>query len=100
MDRFAPGMFSHVVGVDDVLHAKPAPEGLLRIMDKVPHRRIWYVGDTVDDARAAQEAAVPFIGISSPSAPDPVKLAALLKEEGAIAVLEDVNTLEKELLSS
>ena len=35
---------------------KPDPEGLLKICSTVPHDKCWYVGDTVDDARASSAA--------------------------------------------
>jgi HAD superfamily phosphatase len=94
LNRFGKGIFDPVVGVDDVSNAKPHPEGLHKIRTAVPHRKAWYLGDTVDDARAARAAGVPFIGIASPSAPRREELAQLLREEGAIAVLDDINSLE------
>lgn len=94
LTRFAPNLFGQVTGVDDVVHAKPAPEGILKIRDVIPHDKVWYVGDTVDDARAAKAATVPFIGIAAPGSPRVKTLISLLKEEGAIAVLDDINQME------
>jgi HAD superfamily phosphatase len=94
LSRFAPNLFGQVVGVDDVVHAKPAPEGILKIRDAVPHDIIWYVGDTVDDARAAKAADVPFIGIAAPASPRVKTLISLLKHEGAMVVLDDINQME------
>ena len=94
LDRFAKTIFNPVVGVDHVKNAKPHPEGLHKIRAEVPHRKAWYVGDTVDDARASSAAGVPFIGIASPSAPRHAELAQLLRDEGAVAVLDDINSLE------
>jgi phosphoglycolate phosphatase-like HAD superfamily hydrolase len=82
-------MFSPVIGADDVSHGKPHPEGILRIREMVPHNRVWYIGDTVDDARAAKAAGVPFIGVAAQNH----EVAALLKTEGAQIVLEDINAL-------
>ena len=95
LNRFAPGVFTEVIGVDDVLHPKPSPEGLLKISNNTPHLKVWYVGDSVDDSRAAKQARIPFIGIASKSAPDSKRLAALLKEDGAIAVLDNINEMER-----
>jgi HAD superfamily phosphatase len=95
LNRFAPGMFTEVIGVDDVLHPKPSPEGLLKISNTTPHLNVWYVGDSVDDSRAAKEARIPFIGIASKHAPDSTRLAELLKADGAIAVLENINEMER-----
>lgn len=97
LDRFAKNVFHPVVGVDHVQHAKPHPEGLRKIRSSVPHRNAWYLGDTVDDARASRAAGVPFIGIASPAAPRHAELASLLRNEGAVAVLDDINSLEAAL---
>ena len=50
---------------EHVAEAKPAPDGLLAIQRRNPGRKLWYVGDTVDDARSARAAGVPFIGIAA-----------------------------------
>jgi len=94
LDRFAKGIFDPVVGVDHVSNAKPHPEGLHKIRAAVKHRKAWYLGDTVDDARAASAAGVPFIGIAAPAAPRHAELVQLLRDEGAVAVLDDINSLE------
>jgi HAD superfamily phosphatase len=93
--RCAPHLrFSPIVGSDDVIRHKPDPEGLLKICKGSSAKRRWYIGDTVDDARCAREAAVPFIGIAAPANPRYAELVALLKAEKAIAVLDDINALE------
>ncbi len=94
LDRFAPGTFELVVGCDDVTKTKPDPEGLHRICSAYQHRACWYVGDTVDDARAAKAAGIPFVGIAAPGNPRYGKLVDLLRGQGAIAVLDDINGLE------
>jgi HAD superfamily phosphatase len=93
LKRFSPNTFHPVVGVDDVSKPKPHPEGILKIRDMVPHKRVWYAGDTVDDARSARAAGVPFIGIASPAALRRDELIALFQNEGAVAVIEDINQL-------
>jgi HAD superfamily phosphatase len=96
--RFAPELrFQPIVGADDVPNHKPAPDGLLHIGKLAPDSELWYVGDTVDDARSAKAAGVPFIGIAAPSSPWRDTLAALLNAEGARAVLDDINQLEDAL---
>ena len=87
-------LFDPVVGVDHVAHAKPHPEGLHKIRAAVEHGKAWYLGDTVDDARASRAAGVPFIGIAAPAAPRHEELTQLLRDEGAVAVLDDINSLE------
>ncbi|MBM3744792.1 MAG: HAD-IA family hydrolase [Acidobacteria bacterium] len=93
--RSAPGLRFHpIITTDDVARSKPDPEGLLRIAELVPGRKLWYVGDTLDDARCARAAGAPFIGVAAPSNPRAAELARLLRQEGALAVLDDVNQLE------
>jgi HAD superfamily phosphatase len=94
LNRFLPGIFDPVVGADDVARLKPDPEGLHKICQTVAHGQCWYVGDTVDDARASRAANIPFIGIAAAANPRRRELVRLLREEGAIAVLEDINSLE------
>lgn len=94
LSRFLPNLFDPVVGADDVARTKPDPEGLLKICSSVPHGKCWYVGDTVDDARASSAAQIPFIGIAAPGSPRHDDLLRLLRAEGAVAVLDDINGLE------
>ena len=83
-----------LVTSDDVEHEKPAPDGLLKIAAMRPGRQMLYVGDTVDDARSAKSANVPFIGIAAPNSPKHEELAALLQSEGAIRVLGNINEIQ------
>jgi len=94
LNRFAPGLFGLVVGSDDVSKPKPDPEGIHKIRGIVEHRACWYVGDTIDDARSAKAAGVPFVGIAAPANPRYGELVDILRGEGAVAVLDDINTLE------
>ena len=96
LNRFAGGVVFHpVIGMDDVEHHKPHPEGLLRILEANPGRKIYYIGDTVDDARCARAAEVPFIGIAAPSNPRYIDLVFLFQEEGAYAIVDDINFLQE-----
>lgn len=94
LDRFNSSAFDPIVGSDHVVHGKPDPEGLLKICSSVGHGKCWYVGDTVDDARASRAANVPFIGIAARENPRYGELVKLLREEGAVAVIDDINSLE------
>ena len=94
LDRFAKTTFNPVIGLDHVENPKPHPEGLHKARAAVLHKKIWYLGDTVDDARSARAAEVPFIGVASPKAPRHTELTALLRKEGAVAVIDDINSLE------
>lgn len=82
-----------LVTADDVVNEKPAPDGLLKIAAMRAGKRLLYVGDTVDDARAAKAARVPFIGICAPDSLRHDEIVRLLNAEGALAVLGDVNEI-------
>jgi HAD superfamily phosphatase len=85
--------------VDDVINPKPAPEGLNKIIERNRYRKVWYVGDSVDDALAAREARIPFIGIAARNSPNRKALAEILKDRGAYAVIEDINEMEPKLFA-
>jgi len=95
LERFAPALrFDPVVGQEDVERGKPAPDGLRKIAAVTAAPRLLYVGDTVDDARSARAAGVPFYGVAAAASPRRDELVGLLKSEGAVTVLEDINQLE------
>ena len=73
---------------------KPAPDGLHLIVEAHPGARLWYIGDTIDDGRAAKSAGVAFIGVAAPASPQRDELVRLFRDEGAIAVIDDINQLE------
>jgi HAD superfamily phosphatase len=94
LKRFAPNLaFDPIVTADDVKNPKPAPDGLNIIKARHPEKSIWYIGDTVDDARAALGAGVPFIGVAAKDSPRYQELAEALKREGAFVVIEEINQL-------
>lgn len=82
-----------LVTANDVECEKPAPEGLLKIAALRPSKKLLYVGDTVDDARCARAANVPFIGIVSPNHERRAEILELFRLEGAIQVLGDINEI-------
>jgi HAD superfamily hydrolase (TIGR01548 family) len=86
-DRFV------LVTANDVECEKPAPDGLLKIAAMHPAKKLLYIGDTVDDARCAKAAYVPFIGIAARNSPRRDVLVDLLRLEGAIQVIEDINEI-------
>jgi len=93
LQRFAPNLvFDPIVAMEDVANPKPAPDGLLSIAGAA-----FYVGDTVDDARAARAAKVPFIGIAAPSNPLYIDLVFLFQGERAYAIVDDINYLREVL---
>jgi HAD superfamily phosphatase len=96
--RFAPAIaFDPILCADDVARSKPAPDGLLMIAERNPGRKLIYVGDTVDDARSARAAGVPFIGVASPEHSRRTEILELFHHEHAIAVVETVNQIEEVL---
>jgi len=82
-----------LVSANDVESEKPAPDGLLKIAALHPGKKLLYIGDTVDDARCAKAAYVPFIGIAARHSPRRDELVDLLRLEGAIQVIEDINEI-------
>jgi HAD superfamily phosphatase len=92
--RFVPHLRFHpTVTADEVTHPKPAPDGLQQIQAYFPSKTIWYFGDTVDDARSARDAQVPFFGIASPDSLRRDELISRLYEYGALRVIPDINEL-------
>ena len=82
-----------LVSANDVECEKPAPDGLLKIAAMHPGKKLLYIGDTVDDARCAKAAYVPFIGVAARQSPRREELVDLLRLEGAIQVIEDMNEI-------
>jgi HAD superfamily phosphatase len=96
LNRFAPSLvFDPIVGMYDVANHKPAPDGLVGIRNASAGSKLYYIGDTLDDARCAREAAVPFIGVVAPSNPRYLDLVFLFQAEGAFAIVDDINYLEE-----
>lgn len=93
--RFCPQIgFDPIITHEQVENRKPAPDGLLRIAAAVPGAEIVFMGDNVDDCRAALGAKVRFIGIASPGTPQHEETRRLFERLGAEAVLDSVNDLE------
>lgn len=95
LGRYAQNIKFHPLITDEcVRNPKPAPDGLLMIKREFPEHTIWYLGDTVDDARSARAAHVPFIGVATPHNPRHEEIADLLRGLDAFAVIGDINELE------
>lgn len=86
--------FGDIVTVEDVIRPKPDPEGLLKILGSRKPSSAIYVGDSVDDALAAQSAQMPFLGVLFGRGSARRERARLLRERGAIAVMNKVSDLE------
>lgn len=74
-ERFVPPLlstlgladfFRWIVGGDTLAHGKPAPDGLLHVLDQagVAADAALFVGDSCNDIRAARAAGVPCIGLT------------------------------------
>jgi HAD superfamily hydrolase (TIGR01548 family) len=95
LDRWGVrGFFHKIVSVENVKRPKPAPDGLLQILDGRDSSRALYVGDNVDDALAAQAAKVTFVGILPRRSEERRQRGTGLRELGASAILSDVRELE------
>lgn len=93
--RFAPTIrFDPTLYADELSAGKPAPDGLLEIQRRRPESKLWYIGDTVDDARCARAAGVPFIGVAAHTHTKRGELIGLFERENAIAIVENVNEIE------
>ena len=100
LGKFAPGVvFEPIVGMEDVQREKPDPEGLLKIIGQLAPDEVFYVGDVMDDCRAALEARVSFIGVVPEDNPLGAELASLFRRMGSLAVIPSVNELESVLPS-
>jgi HAD superfamily phosphatase len=98
LKRFVPEIEWAAVAADDtVARSKPAPDGLFDIAAKHPGAELLYFGDTVDDARSARAASVPFVGVAHSANPKRTELISLLREEGAVAIIENFNEIREVL---
>ncbi len=86
--------FEPIITDELVANPKPAPDGLELIKQHYPGKRLWYLGDTVDDARSARSAGVPFVGVSMKANPRHTEIAKTLYDGGAFTVIENVNEIE------
>jgi len=86
--------FTKVVSVENVAQPKPDPEGLQLILAGRDPRSAIYLGDNVDDARAAESAGVAFLGVLPYRSEARRQRAKRLEEHGALALLGSVRQLE------
>jgi phosphoglycolate phosphatase-like HAD superfamily hydrolase len=86
--------FADIVTVEDVKRPKPDPEGLFKILKNRSPENAVYVGDSVDDAIASQSARVPFVGVLFGRGAARLERNRLLRERGAIAVMNKAADLE------
>jgi HAD superfamily phosphatase len=91
--------FRRVITMDDASR-KPDPEGLFMILDGRDPRSALYVGDNIDDALAAREAGVPFVGITVNHLPGTRERARRFRELGAVGLLAKAGDLDRLLGTS
>lgn len=100
--RIAAGAWEHVECVitkDDLPpgRGKPAPDGILAALAALGAARGAYVGDAVDDMRAARAAGLRAIGVLPPGSGGSERLEGLMIQAGADTVLGRISELEAHL---
>jgi HAD superfamily hydrolase (TIGR01548 family) len=91
--------FKTIITVEEVANPKPAPDGLLKILNGRAPAEALYLGDNVDDALAAQSAHVPFLAILPKTGEERRQRSTRLLQLGALAILNDISELEPWLRS-
>jgi HAD superfamily hydrolase (TIGR01549 family) len=86
--------FKTIVTVEEVANPKPAPDGLLKILNGRAPSNALYVGDNIDDALAAQSAQMPFLAILPKTGEERRQRSTRLLQLGALAILNDISELE------
>jgi pyrophosphatase PpaX len=101
LDRWkVRGFFHQIITVENVKRPKPAPDGLLQILNGRDPSTALYLGDNVDDALAAKAAKMPFVGILPRRSEERRQRGALLRKLGALTILSDISELESWLKRS
>jgi HAD superfamily phosphatase len=95
LDKFqVRELFHRIVTVEDVKKGKPDPEGLFQILNGRSPQCAAYIGDNVDDARAARSAGMPFVGILPTGSEARRQGKVQLLELGARHVLGNIKDIE------
>jgi HAD superfamily phosphatase len=96
LDKFkVRDLFHRIVTVEDVKKGKPDPEGLFQILKGRSPKTAVYIGDNVDDARAARSAGMPFLGILPIGSEARKQGKSQLLELGALHVLGNIKDIER-----
>ena len=82
--------FEVIIGFEDVSKQKPNPSGLLTAVERLEcvRQNCFYVGDSVTDAKTAQQANIDFIAVLSGVTPQ-----AAFEDYDVYTVLKDVSGL-------
>lgn len=66
--------FDIIIGGEDVIHSKPHPEGLLKVMKETECRQGVMIGDNVSDILSGKHAGIYTIGVKwSPKGQEEIK---------------------------
>lgn len=90
----ATKFFRTIITMDDA-RKKPHPDGLQLILAGRDPATALYLGDNIDDALAARDAAVPFLAIISRDEHRYRERAAKFRELGALALLPGATELSR-----
>lgn len=96
LDGQALDAFECVITQDDLPpgRGKPLPDGILAALQALGATGGAYVGDAVDDMRAARAAGLRAIGVVPPGTGAGTTHDALMREAGADTVLGSIHELE------
>lgn len=86
--------FRKIVTMEDVARLKPAPDGLLKILNGRDPAKALYLGDSIDDALAARDAGVPFLGVLPLRSEARRARGSSLRKLGALHILDGVRELD------
>jgi len=85
--------FESIMTSCQVQNQKPAPDGLLKILEAVDKPEALSIGDNIDDARAAKAAGVRFAAVIAEDVPRRDEAVKLFQSEGARIIAENVNQI-------
>ncbi|MFU8802957.1 MAG: aminotransferase class I/II-fold pyridoxal phosphate-dependent enzyme [Bradymonadaceae bacterium] len=92
-DEGIEGFFDALVCMEDG-PLKPDPAPVLRAMELMDVERVWFIGDTPDDARAGRAAGAVSLGIIAPGEAEG-SIGKSLIETGAGRILAHLDELEE-----
>ena len=59
------GLIDFIIGTEHVENYKPNPEGLFKMIEMMKCESPIYIGDSYIDAKAAQNANIDFVGVTT-----------------------------------
>ena len=83
----------HLVGMHDVTHKKPHPEGIEQIVSLNGYSNVLSCGDTLDDYHAAKSAGVAFVAVLPPNDQAREIMRTAFMVQGCKNMLESINDL-------